>query len=90
MPPSSLPARPSIEYLRNQAKDLLRAYRSGHPSAITRFRASLSHYSRLTDDDVSRLSLSLGDAQRVVATEYGFQSWLHLRNHVSWTLRINW
>ena len=42
MPPSTfLPARPNLEHLRNQAKDLLRAYRSGEPSAISRFRECL-------------------------------------------------
>ena len=83
MPPSSiLPARPNLEHLRNQAKDLLKAYRSGDPSAIARFRASLPRYSLLTDDDLRRLSLSLGDAQRVIAAEYGFPNWLHLRHYV--------
>ena len=82
MPLSSLPPRPNLEHLRNQAKDLLKAYRSGQPSAIERFRTSLSHYSRLTDDDLRRLPLSLGDAQRVVAAEYGFQTWLHMRSYV--------
>lgn len=83
MPPSSiLPARPNLEHLRNQAKDLLKAYRSGEPSAIARFRVSLPRYSLLTDDDLQRLSLSLRDAQRVVAAEYGFPNWLHLRHYV--------
>ena len=82
MPPSGLPARPNLEQLRNQAKDLLKAYRSGQPSAVARFRTSLSHYSRLTDDEMKELSLSLGDAQRVVASEYGFSSWLHMRSYI--------
>lgn len=83
MPLSSvLPARPNLEHLRNQAKDLLKAYRSGDPSAIARFRESLPRYSDLTDDDLARLSLSLGDAQRVVATEYGFSGWLQMRQFV--------
>ena len=83
MPPSSiLPVRPNLEHLRNQAKDLLKAYRSGEPSAITRFRESLPRYSLLTDDDLRRLSLSLGDAQRVIAAEYGFPNWLHMRHYV--------
>ena len=82
MPPSSLPARPNLEHLRNQAKDLLKAYRSGEPSAIARFRESLPRYSLLTDDDLRRLSLSLGDAQRVIAAEYGFPNWLYLRHYV--------
>ena len=83
MPPSSiLPARPNLEHLRNQAKDLLKAYRSGEPAAIARFRESLPRYSPLTDDDLRRLSLSLGDAQRVIAAEYGFPNWLHMRHYV--------
>ena len=82
MPPSSLPTRPNLEHLRNQAKDLLKAYRSGQPSAIERFRISLSRYSGLTDQKLRQLSLSLADAQRVVAAEYGFRSWLHLRNSI--------
>ena len=53
MPPSSLPVRPNLEHLRNQAKDLLKAYRSGEPSAIARFRESLPRYSLLTDNDLS-------------------------------------
>ncbi len=82
MPPSSLPARPNLEQLRNQAKDLLKAYKAGLPSAIARFRASSSRYSQFTDDDLRRLSLSLGDAQRVVASEYGFSNWLCMRHYV--------
>ena len=82
MPPSSLPARPNLEHLRNQAKDLLKAYRSGQPSAVARFRISLSYYSRLTDDELRELSLSLGDAQGVVASEYGFSSWLDMRSYI--------
>ena len=82
MQPSSLPARPNIEYLKNQAKYLLKAYRAGHPSALERFRLTTRHYSRLPDDDLVRPSLSLGDAQHVLAAEYGFHSWLHMRNHV--------
>ena len=83
MPLSSvLPARPNLEHLRNQAKDLLKAYRSGEPPAIARFRKSLPRYSDLRDDAMARLSLSLGDAQRVIAAEYGFSSWLQMRRYV--------
>ena len=82
MPSSSLPARPNLEHLRNQAKDLLKAYRAGQLSALSRFRKSLSHLSGLTDDELVRLSLSLRDAQRVVATEYGFPNWTSMRSHV--------
>ena len=36
-----LPARPNLEHLRNQAKDLLKAYRARHPAALVRFREAL-------------------------------------------------
>ena len=82
MPSSSLPARPNLEQLRNQAKDLLKAYRAGQHSALSRFRDSSRHLSNLTDYELVRLSLSLRDAQRVVATEYGFSDWISMRTHV--------
>ena len=82
MPPSSLPARPNLEHLRKRAKDLLKAYRSADPSALARFRNSLSPYSGLTDLKLRQLSLSLADAQRVVAAEYGFRSWLEMRSYI--------
>ena len=78
----SLPARPNLEHLRNQAKDLLKAYRAGQPSALSRFRESSPHLSNLTDHELVRLSLSLRDAQRVVAAEYGFPNWMSMRSHV--------
>ena len=82
MPSPSLPARPNLEHLRNQAKDLLKAYRAGQPSALRRFRESSHHLSNLDDHELVRLSLSLRDAQRVVATEYGFPDWMSMRTHV--------
>ena len=82
MPSSSLPVRPNLEHLRNQAKDLLKAYRAGQNSALSRFRDSSRHLSNLTDHELVRLSLSLRDAQRVVATEYGFSDWMSMRTHV--------
>ena len=41
MSPSSLPALPNLEQLKKQARDLLKAYRSGQPPAIARLRESL-------------------------------------------------
>ena len=78
----SLPARPNLEHLRNQTKDLLKAYRAGQPSALSRFRESSPHLSNRTDHELVQLSLSLRDAQRVVAIEYGFPNWMSMRTHV--------
>jgi ankyrin repeat protein len=75
-PASRLPARPSLEQLRKQAKQLLRDYRAGDGGASTRVRAALP---RLVD---RRSALALADVQFVLAREYGFQSWAALLHHV--------
>jgi hypothetical protein len=71
-PTSRLPARPSVEQLRKQAKDLLRDYHSGDPAAADRVRAHRPQPSDVT----------LADAQIVLAREYGFESWPKLVHHV--------
>ena len=82
MPTASLPARPNLEQLRNQAKDLLKSYRAGHARALVRFREAMPRLSAMPDDHLTRLSMSLRDAQRVVAAEHGFESWADLRTHI--------
>ena len=82
MPPQSLPARPSLEQLKNQAKDLLKAYRAGQPSAVARFRESMPRLFGASDDQPDPPSVSLRDAQHVVAAEYGFPSWSHMTTHI--------
>ena len=73
--PTPLPARPSLEQLRKQAKDLLRAVRAGDRAARSRFAAARrdneSHETRLAD------------AQFVIARELGFASWARLKHHVA-------
>jgi ankyrin repeat protein len=63
-----LPSRPNLEHLREQAKDLLKAYRSGDPEATSLFP---------NDQHVA-----LHDAQFLIAREYGFKSWPALVEHV--------
>jgi len=75
-PASRLPARPSLEQLRKQAKHLLREFRAGDASASSRVRAVLP---RVID---SASALALADAQFVLAREYGFQSWAALVHHL--------
>lgn len=64
-----LPARPALDQLRHQAKDLLHAARRGDPAAIARIRA-------VSD----RIVLSA--AQLALAREYGFASWAKLKLEV--------
>lgn len=67
-----LPARPSLESLRKQAKKLLRLLRAHDPDALERLRRSHPRPPGVA---------SLRDAQLVVAREYGFASWTALKTH---------
>lgn len=71
-PAPRLPARPSLEQLRKQAKELLRRYRAGDPAAAERFRA---HAHATAEPD-------LAAAQFTLARELGFDSWPKLVRHV--------
>jgi len=68
-----LPARPSLDSLRKQAKKLARDAAAGNGDAITRLHAQLPR---------ATLPLSTRDAQLVIAREYGFAGWADLTAEV--------
>jgi hypothetical protein len=74
-----LPARPSLEQLRKQAKELLRDYRAGDTAAARRVRRQIPRLANATSPE----ELALADAQFVLAREYGFESWAALARHVA-------
>lgn len=82
MPARQLPSRPSLEQLKNQAKDLLKAHRSGDSDACARIQASFPRLSSASPSDILRADFSLQDAQLVLAREYGFEGWPRLKSHV--------
>lgn len=69
----SLPAAPSLEQLRKQAKELVRAHRAGQTEALARVGA---HHPE------APAVLKLAGAQLVLAREHGFASWPRLRAYV--------
>jgi hypothetical protein len=69
----SLPERPSLENLKNQAKTLQKQHRAGDAAARARVSA-------LVPD--AEAPLALHDAQFVLAREYGFASWPKLVEHL--------
>src|SRR5262247_3920844 len=73
MTASKLPARPSLESLRKEAKKLARSIAAGDTEAIGRARAQLPQ---------AELPLSHRDAQLVLAREYGFPGWQDLVKEV--------
>ena len=70
----SLPARPSLESLRKQAKKLARDAAAGEPGAIARVRAQLPRVEP---------PLTQRNAQLVIAREYGYAGWQDLTADVS-------
>lgn len=85
MPSKSLPSSPSLDHLKYQAKDLLKARQAQDPAAFQRLREFHPKFARLSADELKVATLSLQDAQLVVAREYGFESWPRLKQHVqSW------
>jgi hypothetical protein len=69
---SRFPARPSLEQIRKQAKELLSRYRADESAAVARFHAAMPQ------SDLSGGTLS--DAQFVLAREHGFESWAKLKH----------
>ena len=65
-----LPERSDLEQLKTQAKDLLNDVRNGVPEALARI------------GNENRETFALHDAQRVLAREYGYPSWVKLKTHV--------
>src|SRR5438093_9639032 len=70
----SIPARPSLESLRKQAKKLARDIAAGDAAAIARAQVHLPH---------ADLPLTQRNAQLVIAREYGYAGWQDLTAEVS-------
>src|SRR5215469_18551944 len=87
MDAKQLPARPSLEQFRKQAKDLFKTRIS--PEAIRRFKKFHPRLTKLTEPEITGAKLSLADAQRVIAREYAFESWPKFVKHVQELVRTD-
>jgi hypothetical protein len=70
-----LPARPNVEMQQKRAKELLRSAQTGDSGALTRIRA-------LHPQPPALDSLTLSDAQLVVARGYGFANWAAMKRKI--------
>jgi ankyrin repeat protein len=75
-----LPARPSLEQFRKQAKDLLKARKS--PEAAHRLKKFHPRLAKLSETEIADTKLSLADAQWVIAREHAFESWPRFVKHL--------
>jgi len=78
VPTQDLPEQPSLEQLRNQAKDLRRAVLAGSAAASAEVIARCPGL-RLP----AGTPFPLRAAQLVIARRYGFTSWARLKRHVA-------
>lgn len=78
-----LPAKPHLDHLKSQAKDLLDAHRRGEPEAFARIRDSVPAFAGMSDEAIAAATFALHDAQSAIAREYGCVSWAELRTRVS-------
>jgi hypothetical protein len=74
MPARELPARPNLEQYKKQAKELVKAFRSGDSAALQRVREHHPH--------PARDSFELADAQLVIAREHGVDSWPKFKRQI--------
>ena len=81
-PTQTLPAKPSLEQLKKQAKDLLKAVKSGDTSACPVLRLHV-RFADSPDEAILGADLSLQEVQHVVALQYGYKDWSALREFVA-------
>lgn len=77
-----LPARPSIEQYKKQAKELLKACKVRDPEALHRIKKHHLHLAKLSDIEIPLVKITLADAQLVIAREHGFESWPKFSKHI--------
>ena len=79
--PTALPANPSLEQLKKQAKDLLDAH-AGHLAVCLPILKNLNRFKDSTDQAVFSANLKLADVHFALAMEYGFKTWEELLRHL--------
>lgn len=73
----TLPDRPNLQYMRKEAKSLLRRLRAGDREALEH---AYARHSLLAN--MPHTALKLADAQLVIARDYGFTSWPRLVRYI--------
>ena len=80
--PNSLPEKPSLDYLKREAKRIVRAFRS---HSITDSEIALLKYIKKYQDveiETITTAITLVEIQHALAREFGYASWRELKNHI--------
>jgi hypothetical protein len=84
-----LPARPSLEQYKKQAKEIAKGRNSGDPEIQRRIRQKHPQFRKLPEADFLCAKFVLADAQLVIAREHGFESWPKFSKHIEALRRAN-
>ena len=82
MPVRPLPPKPSLEQLKHQAKDLIKAHAARSLGAAQLIREFHPRFSGATDEAVFAAEFKLSDAHLAIARESGFPSWTRLKRRI--------
>ncbi|MBV9886845.1 MAG: ankyrin repeat domain-containing protein [Acidobacteria bacterium] len=82
MPVRPLPPKPNLEFLKRQAKSLLKELALHDMAAAQRVREFHPQFPTSSDIQIFAAPLHLSDAQLVIAREAGFASWARLKHHI--------
>jgi hypothetical protein len=82
MPVRPLPEKPSLQHLKYQAKDMLKAHANHDPAVAQRIHEFHPRFAKASDAEIFAAHLTLSDAQLTIARESGFSSWAKLKRRV--------
>src|SRR5271154_342438 len=77
-----IPAHPSLEQYKKQAKDLVRDCSLKVPGALARVGRHHPRLHKFTDAEFHGEQVTRTDAQLVIAREHGFESWPKFSKHI--------
>jgi hypothetical protein len=77
----SLPEKPHLDHLRNEARSLLKSHGAGEAGVCAVLR-HLERLGGLSDEEILRSKVSLQEVQHALARDYGSRSWKDLRDSV--------
>jgi hypothetical protein len=89
VPTTSLPNKPDLEHLKDDAKAVRDGVRSGSDEAVALVREHHPRLGGLTAGSPEATAFRLADAQLALARRYGFRSWPRLRRHVELVCRLS-
>lgn len=77
-----LPSRPNLEQLKKQAKLVLKGHQAANPEMLRRIQEHHPRWRKSSEAGIQHVKFTLSDAQLVIASEYGFETWAKLKTHI--------